>query len=121
MEPSRGKALPLLKLLNSLLRITPKTSSHPDQLCLEFRARVQLFAAKEIPLFDQSGVNPRGEYATDLGDNMVDEDELEEEVERTEGELVESNGMDVDQQEEEGAVASEEPSASDRKKGEQCR
>lgn len=109
MEPSRGKALPLLKLLNALLRTTPKTA-YPDGSCLEFRARVQLFLAKEIPLFDQSGVNPRGEYATDLGDSIIDD-----EVEQTENEVTDANGMEVDQQEEEGAA--QEPSEADTRKG----
>lgn len=86
MIPSRGKALPLLKFLNTILRLTPKTSSY-----LEFRARIHLFIARWYKIFDPSGVNLRGEYATDLGQTLYDHEKPE-----TVDVIQSEEGMEVD-------------------------
>lgn len=58
MPASRGKALPLLRIINSFLRFL----SHTPQ-DLKLRGRVQLFASSAISVSDKSAINVRGEYA----------------------------------------------------------
>ena len=57
MPASKGKALPLLRIINSLLRFLPRT---PEDLV--FRGRVHQFASSVISVADKSAVNLRGDY-----------------------------------------------------------
>ncbi|KAI9638858.1 THO complex subunit 1 transcription elongation factor-domain-containing protein [Dioszegia hungarica] len=58
MPASRGKALPLLRTLNSFLRFLPRT---PEDLV--FRGRIHQFASSVISVADKSAVNLRGDYS----------------------------------------------------------
>ncbi|RXK39720.1 hypothetical protein M231_03075 [Tremella mesenterica] len=57
MPASRGKALPLLRIINSFLRFLPRT---PEDLI--FRGRVHQFASSVISVADKSAINMRGDY-----------------------------------------------------------
>jgi hypothetical protein len=57
MPASKGKALPLLRIINSFLRFLPRT---PEDLV--FRGRVHQFAGSVISVADKSAVNMRGDY-----------------------------------------------------------
>lgn len=58
MPSSKGKALTLLRTINTFLRILSNT---PEDL--QLRGRVQLFASRAISVSDKSAVNIRGEYS----------------------------------------------------------
>jgi hypothetical protein len=90
MQPSKGKSLTLLKLLNHLLQQTSHVmvdfESSTDTLLL--RARIHLFITEWFKLNDMSGVNLRGEYSEMRqrwpgmnGDDEDEEDEEEKELE----------------------------------------
>jgi THO complex subunit 1 len=57
MPASRGKALPLLRIINAFLRFLPRT---PEDLV--FRGRVHQFASSVISIADKSAINMRGDY-----------------------------------------------------------
>jgi hypothetical protein len=57
MPASRGKALPLLRIINSFLRFLPRTPAD-----LVFRGRVHQFASSVISVADKSAINMRGDY-----------------------------------------------------------
>lgn len=57
MPSSRGKALPLLKFLNSFYRYLPRTPAF-----LPFRARVHEWATTAFEISDKSSVNFRGDF-----------------------------------------------------------
>lgn len=57
MPASRGKALPLLRIINAFLRFLPRT---PEDLV--FRGRVHQFASSVISVADKSAINMRGDY-----------------------------------------------------------
>jgi THO complex subunit 1 len=58
MPSSKGKVLPLLRIINTLLR---SLAHMPREVRL--RARVHLFASSAISVSDKSAINMRGEYA----------------------------------------------------------
>jgi hypothetical protein len=57
MQPSKGKALILLKQLNALVRRVSKTGG-----TAKFNGRILNFLSGAFPLGERSGVNLRGEY-----------------------------------------------------------
>jgi THO complex subunit 1 len=57
MPASKGKALPLLRIINAFLRFLPRT---PEDLV--FRGRVHQFASSVISVADKSAINMRGDY-----------------------------------------------------------
>jgi hypothetical protein len=57
MLPSRGKALSLLRILNTFTRFLPRT---PEDIA--FKGRVWQFASRTIGITDRSAVNFRGEF-----------------------------------------------------------
>lgn len=75
MLPSKGKALTLLKTLNTLLRSVSKTTTSPSSSgstssststsssALQLRARIHIFLSRVYKLSEMSGVNSRGDYA----------------------------------------------------------
>lgn len=58
MPASKGKALPLLRTINTFLRTLSSTPAD-----LQLRGRVQLFASRAISVSDKSAINMRGEYS----------------------------------------------------------
>lgn len=58
MPASRGKALPLLRIINAFLRFLPRTPEY-----LVFRGRIHHFASSVIGIAERSAVNFRGDYA----------------------------------------------------------
>lgn len=58
MPASKGKALPLLRTINSFLRFLPRTPA-----ALVFRGRVHQFASSVISVADKSAINMRGDYS----------------------------------------------------------
>ncbi len=65
MQPNKGKALVLLRTLNTLLRLLPRIDSTAASVPsdLELRARIHLLLADVYGITDQSGTNQRGDYA----------------------------------------------------------
>lgn len=71
MPASKGKALPLLRTINTFLRTLSSTPAD-----LQLRGRVQLFASRAISVSDKSAINMRGEYSgirTTWEDTPVDD------------------------------------------------
>ncbi|WVQ78944.1 hypothetical protein IAT38_001036 [Cryptococcus sp. DSM 104549] len=58
MPASKGKALPLLRTINSFLRTLPRAPSD-----LVFRGRIHQFASAVFGVADKSAINLRGDYA----------------------------------------------------------
>lgn len=58
MQPSKSKALVLLKQLNALVRRVSKTGD-----TAKFNGRILNFLSGAFPIGERSGVNLRGEYA----------------------------------------------------------
>lgn len=81
MPSSRGKALPLLKFLNSFYRYLPRADSY-----LSFRARVHEWAITAFEISDKSSVNFRGDFPLMARLAWEDEDILDEDVEMLDGE-----------------------------------
>jgi len=57
MPASKGKALPLLRIINAFLRFLPRIPAD-----LVFRGRVHQFASSVISVADKSAINMRGDY-----------------------------------------------------------
>jgi THO complex subunit 1 len=89
MQPSKGKSLTLLKLLNHLLNQTSHimVNFEDSTNILLFRARIHLFITEWFKLNDMSGVNLRGEYSEMRSAwPNIEEDEEEEHEEDQEKE-----------------------------------
>lgn len=66
MVPSKGKALILLRQLNSLVRRVSKTGD-----TAQFNGRILNFLSGAFPLGERSGVNLRGDYAPQWDESVV--------------------------------------------------
>jgi THO complex subunit 1 len=81
MPSSRGKALPLLKFLNSFYRYLPRTTTY-----LSFRARVHEWATMAFEISDKSSVNFRGDFPLMARLTWEDEEIEEEDVDMADAE-----------------------------------
>lgn len=86
MPASRGKALPLLRIINSFLRCLPRT---PEDLV--FRGRIHQFAGSVISVADKSAVNMRGDY-NDIQTTWEEDERLAEDEKGDEKPDGEENG-----------------------------
>ena len=94
MPASKGKALPLLRIINAFLRFLPRTPAD-----LVFRGRVHQFASSVISVADKSAINMRGDYndIETTWDEPPEEEHIKlEKVFRTEEDVV----MSTEEQEE---------------------